>query len=77
MIVNSVQQMNASLAIQLSYDWLKKSKHPTTNIAFTEYLRLMPPDAEMCVDAPEEVVSGLEQCIWNGRFQIVKHQNKR
>lgn len=69
--------MNASLAIQLAYDWLKKSKHSTTNIAFAEYLRAMPPDADMCLDVPEEVVKGLEQCIWNGRFQIVKHHNIR
>lgn len=77
MILNSAQQLNASLAIQLSYDWLRKSRHPTNNNAFMQLLRSVKYDNQMCLDVSEEAISGLEECVWNGRFQIVQLGNIR
>lgn len=77
MIANSTQQMNASLAIQLSYDWLRKCKHLTNNPAFIKILRSSKYTDEMCLNVPEQVIIGLEECVWDGRFQIISLGNKR
>lgn len=77
MIVNSAQQMNASLAIQLSYDWLKKCKHSTNNPEFMHMLRNSKDVNGMCLDVPEQVIIGLDECVWDGRFQIIQLGNKR
>lgn len=62
-IDSNVQQLNASLAIQLSYDWLKENK----------YLK----ESHSCLDISDEVLNGLEDCFWPGRCQLIVYDNKR
>lgn len=71
---NKIQRLNASLAIQLSYDFLKQHSIKIQNQTFSNILNKT---QGMCLDIPTEVINGLEQCEWNGRFQIIQVKNVR
>lgn len=62
-IDSKVQKLNASLAIQLSYDWLKKNK----------YMK----ESQSCMEISDQVLNGLEDCFWPGRCQLIVYDNKR
>lgn len=71
-IDNEVQQMNASLAIQLAYDWLKRNKIQNLN-GLTSKMNLNGITLDVC----DEVINGLENCFWPGRCQLIEIRNKR
>lgn len=56
--LNEVIRLNGSLAIQLSYDWLRKN-------GYAQYKQIMP------TALTSEVEKGLQQCNWPGRCQIL------
>lgn len=69
-ISNPTKLRNASLAIQLSYDWIRKNPHKLGNQSVYEYLR----DSDG-LELPSEVVEALVTCYWPGRCQTVCYKN--
>lgn len=69
---NPTKLRNASLAIQLSYDWIRKNPHKLSNKSIYEYL--MNSDGLI---VPNEITEALESCYWPGRCQILNYQNMK
>lgn len=70
-IKSKVQHLNASLAIQLAYNWLKKNHKNRLNGLVPKHR-----ESQMIIDGSKEVVEGLEKCIWPGRCQVLELGNK-
>lgn len=64
--------LNASLAIQLSYDWLRKHPDKVNN----ELLYNLNND-DFGLTLHNDVVDGILNCFWPGRCQILTLGNKR
>lgn len=67
---NPTKLRNASLAIQLSYDWIRKNSHKIANKSICQYLA-----HSDGFDVPTEVSNGLITCFWPGRCQIERFRN--
>lgn len=71
-INNKVQHINASLAIQLSYDWLKRTNK---NQLLTECSHILTNKSGIILKTCDNVRKGLENCYWPGRCQLIKFHN--
>lgn len=72
---SNIDQLNASLAIQLSFDWIKHNPAKISNKLITKIL-----NAEingMCLEIFDEVITGIGLCKWPGRFQCIQHEKIR
>lgn len=67
---NPTKLRNASLAIQLSYDWIRKNPQKLSNKSIYEYL--MSSDGLI---VPNEITEALVSCHWPGRCQILRYRN--
>lgn len=63
---NPTKQLNASLAIQLCYDWMRKNPHKITDQNLLS--RIDGPTL------PSVIVDGLVNCYWPGRCHATKHR---
>lgn len=75
---NPMRQLNGSLAIQLSYDWIRQ--HPD-RVGDREVVRLLTQNDNeadgWCLDVLGPVARGLKECQWPGRFQETRVGNCR
>ncbi|XP_031625773.1 folylpolyglutamate synthase, mitochondrial [Contarinia nasturtii] len=67
---NPTKLRNASLAIQLSYDWIRKNPHKLTNKSICEHV-----DSSDNLTLPVEVMEALVNCYWPGRCQTLIYRN--
>lgn len=67
---NPTKLKNSSLAIQLSYDWIRKNSDKMKNKSIHEHLKSS--DGLMI---PKEIVEGLLNCYWPGRCQTICYRN--
>lgn len=70
--MHNILRLNGSLAIQLSYDWMRSNADKMPNSAM---LSALCESNEMCLQVFDEVQRGLEQCKWPGRFHRLDHFN--
>lgn len=74
-IDHDIQKINASLAIQLAYDWIKinRSNLPSNVMSRVKFLdnEFRGNTTKVC----DEVISGLENCKWLGRCQFLECDN--
>ncbi|XP_055715486.1 folylpolyglutamate synthase, mitochondrial isoform X2 [Phlebotomus papatasi] len=61
-----VQRLNASLAIQLSHDWLQRHR-----------LTRLPRKVNLIKEMPEEISMGIEGTKWPGRCQVIPFHRRR
>lgn len=75
---NDVQQLNASMAIQLSWNWLRHNSKLIKNQHLIELLNDRNA-SKLIVNLTTEFIAGLNNFSWPGRFQILhrRHQNQR
>lgn len=66
---NPTKLRNSSLAIQLSYDWIRKNPHKVPK-SICEYA-----NASDSLTLPAEVSDALLNCFWAGRCQILRYKN--
>lgn len=78
-------RLNGSLALQLSYDWMRRnvdrvrlgSHELVTFLKHASHERDGETDAQMALEVFEEVALGMLQCRWAGRFQQTQYGNCR
>lgn len=70
---NPAKKLNASLAIQLCYDWIKRNPTKVTNAKVLDSLR----GAEGLLALPDDILAGLLDCFWPGRCQTLRAGNKK
>lgn len=68
---NPAKKLNASLAIQLAYDWIKKNPNKVANNLNHFY------NEDGSVELSDEIVAGLTNCFWPGRCQTLQMNNKK
>lgn len=69
-ISNPTKLRNSSLAIQLSYDWIRKNPQKLRDKSMYEYL--IQSDG---LKIPREIKEALVNCDWPGRCQTVRYKN--
>lgn len=62
---------NSSLALQLSYDWIRKNHHKIENKLLYEHLKSL----DGGITLKKEIAEGLVNCYWPGRCQILQYRN--
>lgn len=67
---NPTKFRNSSLAIQLSYDWIRKNPHKLKSKSIFEYL-----NKTDGLTLPTEVTEALVKCYWPGRCQTICYKN--
>lgn len=67
---NPTKLKNSSLAIQLSYDWIRKNPDKLKNTSIYEYLK-----SSNGLTLPTEIAEGLAYCYWPGRCQTITYRN--
>jgi len=72
---NNVQQLNASMAIQLSWNWLRQNCEKIKNPKIFQLLHNN--STEQLLDIPSEFITGLKNYSWPGRFQIIQRRDQR
>lgn len=72
-INNPTKQLNMSVAVQLSCDWIKKNTGKINNKRFYNSLQ----NFENNLLLPNEFLNGLLHCYWPGRCQILSYKNMR
>lgn len=72
---NDVQQLNASMAIQLSWNWIRRNINVIKNQQLIEQLKYN--SSSLPLSLPTEFVTGLNNFSWPGRFQILQRKNQR
>lgn len=74
-LFNEVQQLNASMAIQLSWNWLR---HNSKIVKNTDLIELLPTyHFKPFLKVTSDFVTGLENFSWPGRFQILQRKKQR
>lgn len=63
---NPTKKLNASLAIQLCYDWMRRNPHKITDQTLLS--RIDGPTL------PSVIIDGLVNCYWPGRCQALTHR---
>ncbi|KAJ6634969.1 Folylpolyglutamate synthase, mitochondrial, partial [Pseudolycoriella hygida] len=71
---NDVQQLNASLAIQLSWNWLKHNPQMIKNPILIDLLEENP---KQLLNLTNEFITGINNFSWPGRFQTLQRNNQR
>lgn len=62
--------LNASMAIQLSYDWIRKNPNKITKTSINEYL-----NNSDGLTLSQEIAEALMNCFYPGRCQILIQRN--
>lgn len=58
------------MAIQLSYDWIRKNQHKMKDQTIYDYLR-----KSNGLKLPTKVKDALMNCHWPGRCQMIRYNN--
>lgn len=80
---NPAIRLNGSLALQLSYDWMRRNKDRVraNSAGLVAFLKQTSDgdngDSPMGLDVCEEVAQGMLLCRWPGRFQQIQYKNCR
>lgn len=72
-----VQQLNTSLAIQLSLNWMHHNIGHEFDIGMLNGGNSKREGYEIVTRVPEKVIQGIERCFWPGRCQLLQYQNKK
>ncbi|XP_055914844.1 folylpolyglutamate synthase, mitochondrial [Eupeodes corollae] len=70
--LNKIVQLNGSLAIQLAYNWLKKSGTQNLNGLSAEIK-----SDDIILSISDRVIKAFDNCLWPGRLQIMNFYNLR
>ncbi|XP_037036193.1 folylpolyglutamate synthase, mitochondrial [Bradysia coprophila] len=73
---NDVQQLNASMAIQLSWNWLRRNTNVIKNQQLIDLL-LEHNASSLHLNLTNEFVTGLHNFSWPGRFQVLQRKRQR
>lgn len=73
-LFNEVQQLNASMAIQLSWNWLQQNCDKLKNPKVIELLKNY--HGKPFLNITNEFITGLNSFSWPGRFQIIQRKEK-
>lgn len=68
---NPAKKLNASLAIQLAFNWIKMNPNKIAN----NYALNSNEDGSITLS--DEIVAGLTNCFWPGRCQTLQVNNKK
>lgn len=69
--LNPTKLRNTSLAIQLSYDWIRKNPEKIANKSICKHLN----SSDGGLTLPKEIADALLNCYWPGRCQILIYRN--